>query len=236
MKRNLTAFVGGILVGGAVVTAYFAASGKLMTATPTELSSPVSAVPLHGAAHPIHKARRQDTIQRDKQTASNPVPPDSTSAPTQSQHGQSSEYLTVQFIPPQYLPQKLQDALRQYPTLDGKDKREALANDVLGMTDAGASGPEVAQVLETMFRQEANTEIKLDILDDLTLLDEPYTIVPFIEGIDPSQPQEVRTKAMRALGNLGDQQAVPFLQQFLGDQNSEIREAAQSALDDLTTQ
>jgi hypothetical protein len=236
MKRDLTAFVGGILVGGAVVTVYFAASGKLMTSTPTESSSPVSAVPLRGAAHPIHQARRQDTIQQDRQTASNPVPPDSGSGPAQPQHGQSSEYLTVQFIPPQYLPQKLQDALRQYPTLDGKDKRAALVNDVLGMTDAGASGPEVAQVLETMFRQEANTEIKLDILDDLTLLDEPYTIVPFIEGIDPSQPQEVRTKAMQALGNLGDQRAVPFLQQFLGDQNSEIRDAAKSALDALADQ
>jgi hypothetical protein len=233
MKRNLTAFVGGILVGGAVVTVYFAASGKLMTATPTESSSPVSAAPLHGAAHPTHQARRQDTIQQDKQTASNPVPHDSGSAPTQSQHGQPFDYITVQFIPPQYMPPKLQDALRQYPTLDGKDKRAALVNDVLGMTDAGASEPEVAQVLGTFFNSENNTEIKLDILDDLTLLDEPSAIVPFLEGIDPGQPQEVRTKAMRALGNLGDQRAVPFLRQFLGDQNSEIRDAAQSALDAL---
>ena len=233
MKRSLTAFVGGIFVGGAAVTVYFAASGKLVTPTRTESSSPVSAAPLHGAAHPIHKARRQDTIRQDKQTAGNLLPPGSGSAQTQSQDGQSSEYLTVQFIPPQYLPQKLQDALRQYLTLDDKDKRAALVNDVLGMTDAGASGPEVAQVLETMFRQEGNTEIKLDILDDLVLLDKPYAIVPFLEAIDPGQPQEVRTKAMQALGNLGDQRAVPFLQQFLRDQNSEIRDAAQSALDAL---
>ncbi|MGD0652586.1 MAG: HEAT repeat domain-containing protein [Verrucomicrobiia bacterium] len=232
----MTAFVAGSLLGAAAASVYFAASGKLVTSVQTESPSSVSAVPLHGPARPIHKARRQDTIQQDKQTASNPVPPDSGSGPAQPQVGQPSEYFTVQFIPPQYLPQKLQDALRQYPTLDDKDKRAALVNDVLGMTDAGASGPEVAQVLETMFRQEANTEIKLDILDDLILLDEPYTIVPFVEGIDPHQPQEVRTKAMQALGILGDQRAVPFLQQFLGDQNSEIRDAAKSALDDLTTQ
>jgi hypothetical protein len=229
----LTAFVAGSLVGAAAATVYFAASGKLMTPARTESSSPVSVLPLHEAAPPVREARRHDTIQQDKQTASKPVPADSGSGPAQPQVGQPFDYLTVQFIPPQYMPQKLQDALRQYPTLDDKDKRAALVNDVLGMTDAGASGPEVAQVLETMFRQESNTEIKLDILDDLTLLDEPSAIVPFIEGIDPSQPQEVRTKAMQALGNLGDQRAVPFLQQFLGDQHSEIREAAQSALDAL---
>jgi hypothetical protein len=230
VKRELAAFAVGILVGVVVAAAYFTLSGR---GSQTEPPSMAASEPLPKTTPPLRQARRHDNIRRDTQSSSNTVLSDKDSESTHPKDSQPSDTLTVPFVPPQYLPLQLQDALRQYPTLDDPASRSALVDRVLAMTETAATGQVVAQALEMIFHQESTAKVKLDILNDLILLDEPYSIISFLEGIDPNQPQEVRAKAIDALGNLGDPRAVPFLQQFIADPDPDIRDAAKNALEAL---
>ena len=121
-----------------------------------------------------------------------------------------------------------------YATLDDKDKRSTLADNVANMVDSGTSKPEVAQALGTMFREETSVELRTDLLSKLADLEDPAAFDQIVQGLNPNQPDEVRAAAVSALEDLGDHRALPILQQLLSDGDLGIREAAQDALQTLT--
>ncbi len=230
MKKQLAIFVGGLLLGGALVLLYMAAEGKFWNNPPPEI--PLATVPAQ--PHPAGEPGAQNTVEQDKQPAA--VASDTVARTDNSPGVQPPDNAMAQPIPEQYLPAKLQDALRQYPTLNEKDDRASLVMDVLGMTDNGATKQEVAQVLGTMFHEEATTDLKLDLLDDLIMVGDNASAPAFVEGLDLSQPKDVRTKAILGLENLDGNQMAPYLQQLLTDPDPDIRQEAQDALDRLNSQ
>jgi hypothetical protein len=232
MKKQLAIFASGIILGGALVTLYLAAEGKFWNNLQPDVSPPAALAQPHQAESPAAEPGGQDSVQPDNQ----PAAADTSAKTDNSPNVLPPDNPLAQLIPEQYLPAKLQDALRQYPTLNEKDDRASLVMDVLGMTDNGATKQEVAQALGTMFHEEATTDLKLDLLDDLIMVGDNDSVPTFVEAIDPSQPKEVRTKAIIALENLGDSQTIPYLQQLLTDPDPDVRQAAQEALDRLNPQ
>lgn len=231
MKKQLAIFAGGLILAGVLVTLYLAAEGKFWNNTPPDLSPPTPPAQPRQAESTAGEPGGQDTGQPDNQPAAG------TSARTDnSPNIPPPDNPPAQPVIDPLLPAKLQDALRQYPALNEKDDRASLVMDVLGMTDNGATKQQVAQVLGTMFHEEPTTDLKLDLLDDLIMVGDANATPTFLEGIDPGQPKEVRTKAILALENLDDSQTIPYLQELLTDQDPDIRQAAQEALDRLNPQ
>jgi hypothetical protein len=236
MKKQWAMFAAGLLLGGALVLLYLAAEGKFWNNPPLEI--PTATVPAQ--PHPVDSSAgepdAQSAVEPNKQP---PAGAADTGARTDTNAPdiQSPDAITAQLIPEQYLPAKLQDALRQYPALKEKDDRASLVMDVLGMTDNGATKQEVAQVLGTMFHEEPTADLKLDLLDDLIMVGDNDAAPTFLEAIDPSQPKEVRTKAILGLENLDDSSRIaPYLQQLLTDPDPDVRQEAQDALDRLGSQ
>ena len=130
----------------------------------------------------------------------------------------------------QHLHPRLQAALKQYSSLDNKDGRSALADDVANLVDDDVPIREVVDALGVMFHQEPSIEVRIDILNNLLNLDDPSSYQLIVQGADPNQPQEVRKAAIAVLGDYDDTWAVPTLQQLLSDGDAEIRQAAQEAL------
>jgi hypothetical protein len=136
----------------------------------------------------------------------------------------------------QHLHPQLQAALKQYSSLDNKDGRSSLADDVANLVDDDVPIREVVEALGVMFHQEPSIEVRIDILNNLLNLDDPSSYQLLVQGADPNQPQEVRKAAISVLGDYDDTWAVPTLQQLLSDGDAEIRQAAQEALTQKTNQ
>ena len=136
----------------------------------------------------------------------------------------------AQTITIQHLHPKLQTALKQYSSLDDKDDRSGLADDVANLVNDDVPVREVVEALGVMFHQERSIEVRINILNNLLNLDDPSSYQLIVQGADPNQPQEVRKAAIAVLGDYDDTWAVPTLQQLLSDGDAEIRQAAQDAL------
>jgi hypothetical protein len=223
MRGKWGILVAGILLGALCAAIVFLALGRSKPSQPVVTAAGMTpqVVP-----HPISESVGSMSAPSEPETHSLPVPaearPVSNSSPVVT--GPTS-------IPVQYLPVALQDALREYPTLTETEKRTALANEVLGMVEIKASPKEVAQVLGAFLRQESDLDVKLEVIENLGLLDDPVTLEQVLPGLDAQQPQEVRVAAIEVLGNIGDLRAKPYLRQLLADRDPAIRDAAQSALE-----
>lgn len=235
MKKELIIFAGGIVVGASAMMVYRPASDKPTDSAPPEaFHRPAVPVASEKPANPAHEESVPAQNRKSVPLSLKPVSSNADPSPVPISDGPRPDDLYVQAIPLQYLPHRLQDALRVYPTLGDKDKRGRLADDVADMAGAGASKPEVAQALGTMFHEETGVELKTDLLDKLSDLEDPAAFRQIVQGLDPKQPDEVRVAAISALEDLGDPQAIPVLQQLLSDSDQDVREAAQDALEQLT--
>src|ERR1017187_1602217 len=159
-----------------------------------------------------------------------PVPADQGPPELSLQANATNVTDVAQTIIIQHLHPKLQAALKQYTTLDDKDDRSGLADDVANLVDDDVPVREVVEALGVMFHQERSVEVRINILNNLLNLDDPSSYQLIVQGADPNQPQEVRKAAISVLGDYGDSWAVPTLQQLLSDGDAEIRQAAQEAL------
>jgi len=234
MKKILALAAGGIILAGGLVVLYMAAEGRFWNNPSPEASLPSAPAP---SAPPASSGAPSATgPESDAQPAAGSVAADTGAPATNASENQPPVNPMAQLIPDQFLPAKLQDALRQYPSLSDRDDRASLVMDVLGMTDNGATKQQVTQVLGTMFHQEPTADLKLDLLDDLIMVGDDGAIPAFVEAIDPNQPKEVRTKGILALENVGDSQAVPYIQELLADPDPDIRQTAQEAMDRLNPQ
>jgi hypothetical protein len=138
--------------------------------------------------------------------------------------------------PVQNLDSRLQDALRNFHTASDRIARSTMATDMAKLADAGVPKQQVASALGYMFRDENSVQVKSDILDELSDLDDPSAFDQVVQGLDPHQPDEVRTAAIQALDSLGDKRAIPLLQPLLADRDGDVRDAAQTATDSLNSQ
>jgi HEAT repeat protein len=82
--------------------------------------------------------------------------------------------------------------------------------------------------------REAATEAMVSLLQGLVEAEHPAAFDQMVHALQPSLPRDVREAAIDGLEELKDKRAVPILQQFLQDDDAEIREAAADAVDWLS--
>jgi HEAT repeat protein len=222
MRKSLIIFAGGFAVGVITLWGLGAIRGLPGLRTP---DSPVETAPSHPSL-PSPPERRP----RSELPTSPPVPIDQGPPELPLQANATNVTDMAQTLLIQHLHPKLQAALKQYSTLDNKDERSSLADDVANLVDDDVPVREVVEALGVMFHQERSTEVRIDILNNLLNLDDPSSYQLIVQGADPNQPQEVRKAAISVLGDYDDTWAVPTLQQLLSDGDAEIRQAAQEAL------
>jgi HEAT repeat protein len=94
---------------------------------------------------------------------------------------------------------------------------------------------EATAVLGTLFQNERNEKLKLDILATIEQMEvaDAHKVSIMIAAARPEQPQEVRETAIDILADLDDPAVFPMLQMLTSDPNAEIRQAAKDALDDI---
>jgi hypothetical protein len=139
-------------------------------------------------------------------------------------------------IPVQNLDSRLQDMLRNFHAAGDRVQRSAMATEMAKLADAGVPKPQIASGLGYLFRDETSVEVKTDILNELSNLEDPSAYDQIVAGLDRHQPDEVHTAAIEALDYLGDKRAIPFIQSFLTDRDEDVRDAAQSTIDSLNDQ
>jgi len=95
---------------------------------------------------------------------------------------------------------------------------------------------EATAVLGTLFQNERDEKLKIDILATIEQMEVPdsHKVSIMIAAARPEQPQEVREEAIDVLADLEDPAVLPMLQMLTSDPNAEIRQAAKEALDDIT--
>jgi HEAT repeat protein len=94
---------------------------------------------------------------------------------------------------------------------------------------------EALTVLGTLFQNERDEKLKVDILATIEQMEVPdaHKVSIMIAAARPEQPQEVREEAIDALADLQDPAVLPMLQMLTSDPNAEIRQTAKDALDDI---
>ena len=226
MRNGLIIFVCGFVAGAIAVwsvTKIHGVSGNLSTPTPAPS-------PLELAQRNPHPPPRHEGEHWSERPSSELVSVDQ-GLPTLPLQGRATNVADMaEMILIQHMHPQLQAALKQYPSLDNKDGRSSLADDVANLVDDDVPIREVVEALGMMFRQERSIEVRIDILNNLLNLDDPSSYQLLVQGTDPNQPQEVRKAAISVLGDYDDSWAVPTLQQLLVDGDAEIRQAAQEAL------
>jgi len=226
MRRDLITFGCGFLAGAIAVWGVARVRGIHGNSSTHIPASSVELVPRPPSPLPQPgREQRSEPVPADQGPPVLPLRANSTNMSDMAQT------LLIQHLHPQ-----LQAALKQYPSLDSKNERSALADDVANLVDDDVPVPEVVEALGVMFHQERTVEVKTDILNNLLNLEDPSSYQLIIQGLDPNQPQEVRTAAISVLGGYDDSWAVPTLQQLLSDSDAEIRQAAQDALAERTNQ
>jgi len=222
MRKSLMLFAGGFVAGIIAAWGLGAVRGILESRSP---DSPVETAPTHP---PAPSSIEQPS--RSQLPAGAPVPVDQGPPSMPLQASATNVTDVAQTITIQHLHPKLQAALKQYATLDDKDDRSGLADDVANLVDDEVPVRDVVEALGVMFHQERSIEVRINILNNLLNLDDPSSYQLIVQGADPNQPQEVRKAAISVLGGYDDTWAVPTLQQLLSDGDPEIRQAAQEAL------
>lgn len=84
--------------------------------------------------------------------------------------------------------------------------------------------------------REAATEAMVSFLQGLVEAEDPSAFDQMVHALQPSLPHDVREAAIDGLEKLEDKRAVPILQQFLQDDDAEIRESAADAVGWLSDQ
>ncbi len=232
MRKDLITFGCGFVAGAIAVWCVARVHGVSGNSSiPTPPPSPAGLAQSHPPLPP-----RQEGEQKSDRPGSGPVPVDQ-GPPTMPLQANATNVADVaQTILIQHLHPQLQAALKQYSSLDNKDGRSSLADDVANLVDDDVPIREVVEALGVMFHQEPSIEVRIDILNNLLNLDDPSSYQLLVQGADPNQPQEVRKAAISVLGDYDDTWAVPTLQQLLSDGDAEIRQAAQEALTQKTNQ
>jgi hypothetical protein len=222
MRRSLVLFACGFVAG--IATALFFGvvhpiSSSRPSAPPVETTQ-TQPPPLSPPERPMQSAPPTNTT-----VSADQGPPDLALQGNATNVTDVAQTITIQHLHP-----KLQTALKQYSSLDDKDDRSGLADDVANLVNDDVPVREVVEALGVMFHQERSIEVRINILNNLLNLDDPSSYQLIVQGADPNQPQEVRKAAIAVLGDYDDTWAVPTLQQLLSDGDAEIRQAAQDAL------
>jgi hypothetical protein len=228
MRRALIIFACGFVTGVIVVWGFAGGRGNSGARRPDFPAEP-------DRLHPP-RLPQPERAQRSELPGSAPVPVDQGPPVLPLQANSTNVSDMAQTVLIQHLHPRLQAALKQYSSLDSKDDRSALADDIANLVDDDVPVREVVEALGVMFHQERSIEVKIDILNNLLNLDDPSSYQLIVQGIDPSQPQELRKAAIAVLADYDDTWAVPTLQQLLSDGDAEIRQAAQDALAQKTDQ
>jgi hypothetical protein len=222
MRRGLIIFVCGFVAG--IITLVFLGVVRPVSSSRTGDSPAVIA-----QTHPPLPSS-SERLPRSELSTKAPGPVDQGPPELPLQANATNVTDVAQTITIQHLHPKLQTALKQYATLDDKDDRSGLADDVANLVNDDVPVRDVVEALGVMFHQERSIEVRINILNNLLNLDDPSSYQLIVQGADPNQPQEVRKAAISVLGDYDDTWAVPTLQQLLSDGDAEIRQAAQEAL------
>jgi hypothetical protein len=222
MRRSLILFACGFVAG--VITALF-----LGVVRPVSSSRTGDSPAVIGQTHPPPPSS-PERLPRSELPTNAPLPADQGPPELPLQANATNVTDVAETITIQHLHPKLQAALKQYATLDDKDDRSGLADDVANLVDDDVPVRDAVEALGVMFHQERSVEVRINILNNLLNLDDPSSYQLIVQGADPNQPQEVRKAAVSVLGDYDDTWAVPTLQQLLSDGDPEIRQAAQEAL------
>ncbi len=230
MRKELLIFAGGVVVGASVMALWPVVSN---TNKPNAVNSTTRDERL-----PIERSSRKPSSAHLKKQPLREAPVQSDN-PAQATDGNRLLQNTVAETTPTppmtvpYLDMRLQTALRTFQTTSDKIDRSVLVGEVVKLADVAVPKPQVAVALGTMLQHENSVDVKTDILDELGNLDDPAAFDQIIQGLGQNQPQEVRIEAIDALDMLGDKRALPLLQRLLSDHDTEIRVAAQDAIDSL---
>src|ERR1035437_3858623 len=205
MRRGLIIFTCGFVAGAIAMWSVARVHGiPGNSSAPTPAPSPAELAQRHLPPPP-----RQEGEQRSERPSSEPVPVDQ-GPPTRPLQANATNVADMaQTILIQHLHPQLQAALKQYSSLDSKDDRSSLADDVANLVDDDVPIREVVDALGMMFHQEPSIEVRIDILNNLLNLDDPSSYQLIVQGADPNQPQEVRKAAVAVLGDYDDTWAVP---------------------------
>ncbi|MEI6085599.1 MAG: HEAT repeat domain-containing protein [Verrucomicrobiota bacterium] len=95
--------------------------------------------------------------------------------------------------------------------------------------------PEAITVLGRLFHMEKDPDLKIEVIDSLSDIDEmddrKIAILTAAAGAD--QPKDVRESAIDGLGDLEPKYALPILQSLVNDSDEDIRDAAKDQIEQL---
>jgi hypothetical protein len=114
-----------------------------------------------------------------------------------------------------------------YSTTNVDVKMDIISN----LSDIGTR--EAVEAMGRLFQTEKDTDLKVEILSDLSFVDGSDTekLAIYKIGVKADQPHEVRKEAIDGLSDIEDLRAIPILQELTRDKNSEISDDARNALE-----
>jgi len=117
---------------------------------------------------------------------------------------------------------------RDYTATTNRDSRLDVMMDI-----AETQSADGVKSLTRLFEQEADPDLKVDLLDSLLGIDgfKDEKLIMLTLGIRPGLPNEVRQSAIDGLIDLEDTRSIALLNGLLNDPDAEIRQAAQDAID-----
>lgn len=130
--------------------------------------------------------------------------------------------------------ERLTEAVRNFQSAETPADRSLLTNDFVELATGGVPSHDVALALGSLLKTEPDTDVRLDILDRLVILDDPDMIFQVAIGLSLEQPRRVRSTAVQLLDSYGDKRVVPMLWQTAAtDPDPVIRQAAANAAKSL---
>lgn len=141
--------------------------------------------------------------------------------------------------------ESLAQLVQQYQSLAGQvQARTDLIQDVANAAGTTAPADQVAEALGKMFQMETDQNLKIELLDELGLLEHPSALVPILGAINPGQAAEVQESAIEAADTLLSDLAFtedpamfePILKATDARYPVAVRVSAISALEDLEDQ
>lgn len=122
---------------------------------------------------------------------------------------------------------------RNYLTTTNHDDRLDAMMDI-----ADQSSAEAVRTLTRLFEAETDPDLKVDLIDSLLGIDgfKEEKLMMLTLASRQSLPNEVRQSAIDGLIDLDDPRTIPILNGLLNDPNEEIREAAQDALEMISSE
>gem|GEM_PF-5957061 len=128
----------------------------------------------------------------------------------------------------------LQQVVQRFEAAADPDQRAEIASQFVELAYGNVPHGEITSTLAKLLQNEPDKEVKLNLLNCISEIDEPDVILKIGVALAPDQPKEVRSAAIDLLENYGDKRAIPMLQKAANDPDGEIAKHAADAVASLT--